>query len=332
LLQDELCFHKPLETTITGPTYYYRRSARLSVKYDQKKQRLIIGFREFQSRFVTHMSYCHVLTPGLMKTLANLRSILLKLSCFEAIPQLSLLETDNAKVIIIRHLKEFTESDLRILIQFSLKYQCRLYSHATNENIRPICYKNEPIYYNIKNPDLKLFVGPETFIQVNKIVNQKIIEQSIDLLQPSKEDIILDLFCGVGNITLPIAKYCHTITGIEISKSMTTMATHNAKFNNLNNATFIDFDLYKSLNYPNIKNIQKIIVDPPRSGIGKNTLDWIISLSPNTILYISCNPETLIQDCCYLKSYNFEIDKFITADMFPQTHHIECIALIKKIN
>ncbi len=197
-------------------------------------------------------------------------------------------------------------------------------------------YKLDPndtanMRYILPDHNITIEFKPTHFTQVNFSINRLLISRAIHLLDINKKDILIDLFCGIGNFTLPISKYCKKVIGIELADEMIEQASHNAAINSIENVTFKAADLFKvnDLDFLEDKP-NKIVLDPPRSG-AKEIIPTILSLKPSDILYVSCNPVTLAQDTAIICQDNkYYLETCGIVDMFPQTNHIETIALFKR--
>ena len=184
------------------------------------------------------------------------------------------------------------------------------------------------MYYNLPAFDLNMAFHPADFTQVNGEINRKMIAQALLLFELNKNDVVLDLFCGLGNFTLPLALHCSHVTGIEGSETMVHRATENATANGIENADFYSADLTQPMNGSNWmkSDFSKILLDPPRSG-AYEVLPEIIRICPERIVYISCNPATLARDAAYLTAQGYSLSCSGAMDMFPQTAHVEAMAL-----
>jgi 23S rRNA (uracil1939-C5)-methyltransferase len=243
---------------------------------------------------------------------------------------------DNATALVFRNLQPLDDHDQQQLITFAEKYALHIYLqpqgpesiyriHPTNSN------DNEFLYYRLPQYNLELDFHPTQFIQINGELNQKMIAHALELLELNANDRVLDLFCGLGNFTLPMATVCKEIIGVEGDSSLIQLAQHNAAKNNISNAQFYTHDLTTDFSHaPWAKqSFDKILLDPPRTG-ALETVQQIIKLKPKKIVYVSCNPATLARDSKELIQAGYKLNKAGVMDMFPQTHHIEAIAVFGK--
>lgn len=340
----------------TKEDYGYRNKARLGVKYVEKKKRLLIGFREVNGRYLACLTCCETLHPKVGKNLPLLAEMIQSLSCFKQIPQIEVaLGYQHECALIFRHLEPLTDNDLAILKKFGEENQMMICLQAGGyDSIYPLfppaTHYQQPSYlqheqvlshnssqlapqlhYQIPSHDITITFHPGDFIQVNAAMNLAMIDTAIQLLEIQPSDTILDLFCGLGNFTLPIAKYAHQVTGIEGDEKMVKKALKNAKLNHLDNVQFFSADLFKT--YENLawacQHYDKILLDPPRAGAEKICQN-INLFSAQKIVYISCNPATLARDAGEIVKQGYTLAKLGIINMFPQTSHVETIALFTR--
>lgn len=318
---------------LTGPTLNYRRKARLGVKYVYKKQKVLVGFREKQSRYLADIQSCKILIPEIGDRLETFQQLIASLDSFEKIPQIEIAQGDDHTALVFRHLVELSDKDQQSLIQFGIDHQFHIYLQPKGPTTVHRIYPepNGDLLSLQLDQDLQLKFHPLDFIQVNREINIKMLQLALDLLDPKQEDIILDLFCGLGNFTLPLAKRCKQVIGVEGDDAMVKGARSNAAFNQINNCEFFSADLFKPLNEePWAKQqFNKILIDPPRAG-ALEIVQQISQFNADTILYVSCNPATLARDAGELIKQGYTLEKAGVMDMFPHTSHVESIALFFK--
>ncbi|EKD77135.1 MAG: hypothetical protein ACD_42C00470G0001 [uncultured bacterium] len=321
-------------TTVLEPLYgnvwEYRRRARLSVKYVEKKNAVLVGFHERSARFVADIHQCEILHPSIGKKIKALGELLMQLEKKAHIAQCEIAIGDNASAVIIRNLTELPKSDLEKLILFAQENQLQFYLQPGNaETISPL-YPSIPekLFYTIPDYHLTLYFQPAQFTQINQEINLKMIARVIELLDLQKSDHVLDLFCGIGNFSLPIAKHCTQVVGIEGSNHAVQQAKINATENKIENVAFHTHDLSAEL--PLISwmktRYDKLLLDPPRVG-ATEIMHAISTWLPQRIVYVSCNPITLARDAKDLLQLGYRLEKAGVMDMFPHTDHIEAIAL-----
>ena len=242
--------------------------------------------------------------------------------------------TDSENAIIIRHLAMLLTADLQKIRDFCATHQLKCYLQPGGMNSIHLFYPENAdvlLSYRINAHDLTLRFAPQQFVQINDAVNQQMISQALHLLDLQPADRVLDLFCGIGNFSLPIAKYCASVIGVEGDALAVKQATMNAAENKILNAEFYCEDLSHS-SYDSTWSTQqfdKILLDPPRSG-AKALMPWIAQKQPSHIVYISCNPATLARDALSLIQQGYTLTKAGVMDMFPHTQHTEAMALFVK--
>lgn len=320
---------------LSGASWEYRRKARLGVKYVRKKQRVFVGFREKMSSFLTDLSVCLVLHPAIGKQLTEINQLVTSLSQFEHIPQIEVAVGDNAAALVFRHLTDLPQDDLDKLTAFGQKNQLHIYLQPNKPN--PITKlwpddKQMLLSYSLPKYQLELAFHPLDFIQINGSINEKLIELAITLLDPRADEQVLDLFCGLGNFTLPLSRFAKSVTGVEGDKAMVQLAQENAQKNHITNVAFYAANLMANdENFPWLQNkYDKILLDPPRTG-AKEIIPSLAGLAAKKIVYVSCNPATLARDAGELvHTLGYKLTKVGVINMFPHTNHVEAIALFEK--
>lgn len=313
----------------------YRHKARLSVRYVEKKGQVLIGFRErFNGRFIAAIDACHILHPSVGQNLPLLQKCIEDLEGAKVIAQIEMAVSDNTTVLILRNLEPLSDIDINYLKDFEKKHSYKLYLQPKGpDSIIHLDGEKGMDYLSYPLPELDLTYQfmPTDFTQVNPSMNEKMVIRAIELLDLNENDAVLDLFSGLGNFSLAIAKSAKSVTGVEGCQQMTLRASENAKLNGLTNTHFVAADLtqpFKGKAWA--KTYDKILIDPPRSG-AKEIVEQIEVFSAKLIVYVACSPATLARDAGILvhqKGY-----KLINAgvmDMFPHTSHVESIALFVK--
>ncbi|MDH3788838.1 MAG: 23S rRNA (uracil(1939)-C(5))-methyltransferase RlmD [Xanthomonadales bacterium] len=318
---------------LTGPLWGYRRKARLSVRYVHKKERVLVGFRERYGRFVADMQTCFILDERIASQLVPLSELICSMDARQSIPQIEVACGDDQCALIFRHLEPLSEADC-----------ARLTAFARDTGIAVLLQPSGPASIHCLEPDhinldfsvpefgIKLKFGPSDFIQVNTGMNRKMIHRAVELLQPEQGDRILDLFCGLGNFTLPIARQGGEVTGVEGGAELVRLAAENAVRNGLANVSFFAADLNEEPGAaPWLKGgYDKVLVDPPRSG-AEFILPHIAASGASRIVYVSCHPASLARDAGILvHDHGFRLLGAGVMDMFPHTGHVESIALFER--
>lgn len=319
---------------LVGPTTGYRHKGRLSVKYVIKKSKVLVGFREQDARFIADIQSCAVLHPSVGKKIADLSAFIEQLQIKDQIPQIEIAVDDTTTVLIIRHMQPLTNTDQYQLRTFAQTHHFQIYLQpAGMDSIHKFWPEDNNTYlnYQLPNYQLTLQFHPTDFTQVNPHINQAMITSALELLELNSQDQVLDLFCGLGNFTLPIARFCKDVVGVEGSMAMVERATHNAQLNGIKNAEFYCADLTSDFYNDSWARRQynKILLDPPRTG-AKEMINHIVKFKAQRIVYVSCNPATLARDAELLSKQGYCLKAAGVMDMFPHTSHVESIAWFEK--
>lgn len=320
---------------IVGKPWGYRRKARLGVRYVRKKAKLLVGFREQASNYLADLTQCPILHPSVGTRLQELAELIQGLTQHEHIPQIEVAVSDDATALIFRHLTPLPEQDHQALCTFGKKHALQIYlqpnTPASAHKIWPTD-QIERLQYALPDYHLQMHFHPLDFTQVNGEINRLMIKQAITLLDPQPTETVLDLFCGLGNFTLPLARFAKQVVGVEGSAEMVARATENMQANQITNAEFYAANLMD----PTLhavwlqKSYQKILLDPPRSG-AQEIIPLIANKAAQKIVYVSCNPATLARDAGELVyNYGYSLKQVGAINMFPHTSHIEAIALFEK--
>ncbi len=309
----------------------YRRKARLGVKWVQKKNKVLVGFRERRSSFIADVDMCHILHPKVGNLLPELSKLIESLSIKDKIPQIEVIMDDSSCILNFRILEKLNTVDEKLLIEFGKKYKVIPYIQTGGPNSIQALNKKIDLYYELPGQTLKLNFLPGDFTQINNYINRKMVTRAIDLLDPKKDDLVLDLFCGVGNFSLALAQRSRFLCGIEGDEGLVKRAEFNARNNNIKNVNFLQVDLYKqSLLDFNLKNYNKVLIDPPRSG-AMRVINALPDIGAKEILYVSCYPSTLAQDAKILtENHGYKLKKAGVMDMFPHTAHVESLAFFQR--
>ena len=318
---------------MTGPLWGYRRKARLGVKHVPKKERVLVGFREKGTPYLALLDKCEVLDPRVGTRLAELGSMIATLAAYNRIAQVEVAMDDKNTALVFRNLEPLSESDQKILIAYGQKNDLWIYLQSGGpDTITPIWPTSPQLSYAPER-GLTLMFEPSDFTQVNATINQNMIQRTMGLLEVCAKDRVLDLFCGLGNFSLPLAKRVNEVVGVEGDAALVKHAQNNAKVNQLDNATFEQADLTKTAlkDYSWASGgFNKILLDPPRSGAFE-VLSQLADLGAERIVYVSCNPATLARDAGELvHKHGYTLVSAGIMDMFPHTSHVESIALFIK--
>jgi 23S rRNA (uracil1939-C5)-methyltransferase len=321
---------------LLGGTENYRRKARLGARYVIKKEKMIVGFREKNSNLLAEISTCPILHESVGTRLPDICKLLESMSERNYIPQIEIAVGADSTALVFRHLVNLPDDDLQKLSKFGEKYQFEIYLQPTPPApIKKLFPDNnvQLLRYALPEYQLQLFFHPLDFMQVNGEVNPLMIKQALELLDPQSTDTILDLFCGLGNFTLPLARFAAHVIGVEGSQEMVRRAEANACENKITNTAFYTANLATiPATKPSWmqKQYTKILLDPPRTG-AKEIIEIFPTFSANKIVYVSCNPATLARDAGELvHKQGYKLKKVGVINMFPHTSHIEAIALFTK--
>lgn len=318
---------------LTDQPWGYRRKARLGVKYVAKKGKALVGFRETNPRFLAELQTCEVLVPAVGERIGELAELVQSLDAREHIAQIEVASGDAQTVLVFRHLQPLSSADRERLQAFGQHAGLGvLLQSAGVDSVQALWPEHIDLEFRIPAYDITLKFKPLDFVQVNAGMNQRMIDLALQLLDPQPQDRILDLFCGLGNFTLPIARRAANVVGVEGDAGLVRRARENAALNGLPNAEFHAADLTQDVRtQPWVSGgFNKLLLDPPRSGA-----DAVIPQLPlegvQRIVYVSCHPASLARDAGVLvRDYGFQLKAAGVMDMFPHTGHVESIVLFER--
>lgn len=337
----------------------YRTKARMGVRYVEKKGTALVGFRERASNFLANLNECHVLDPRVGFEIENLKALISSLDARDHIPQLELamgetldgvIDSKKSIAIIVRHMVDLGEDDIAKLQAFFAERNWQLFLQPkgsdTVHRIDPL-YENTAharpssltvpptggLFYRLPEFDVTFEFSPLDFTQVNLSVNRKMTKLAIDLLDLQPGERVLDLFCGLGNFSLPLARQVGEtgfVIGVEGSSEMTQRAKMNATANGLHHTDFFAQDLTKDFSAePWVGQVDALLIDPPRSG-ALEVMQYLDKFNAKRIVYVSCNPITLARDTAVLLDKGYKLTHAGVMDMFCHTGHVESIARFEK--
>jgi 23S rRNA (uracil1939-C5)-methyltransferase len=311
----------------------YRRKARLGVRHVPKKGGILVGFRERGSSYVADIDECHILHPRVGELIPQLSELIDQLSIRDQIPQIEMAMGDETCILIFRLLSPPSDEDLMKLAIFGPRHGISIYlQEGGPETVRPLDFEPTTLSYALPDFDLQLNFLPNDFTQVNTDINRQMIKRAIALLELAPQDRVLDLFCGLGNFTLPLARSAGHVTGVEGDSGLVARARENAMRNGIENVAFHTANLYEELDQQPwlMQGFNKVLLDPPRSG-AVEILEYLPKLGAQRIVYVSCYPGTLARDAGILvEQYGYRLLSAGVMDMFPHTAHVESIALFEK--
>lgn len=319
---------------IEGPPFAYRRRARLGVRYVHKKGRVLAGFRERDKPYVADVRRCEVLIERFANLPAELAELVEALSVREHVPQVELSAGDEGAALVFRVLQPPSDADLAAIERFALRHACNAYLQSAGpESLRPIGGAAGALRYAVDAGAVVLEFGPLDFVQVNRDINEALVTRALEALDPAPADRVLDLFCGLGNFTLPLARRAGRVLGVEGDAGLVARATANAARNGLANAEFVAADLGQgaALGPWAQGRFDLVLLDPPRAG-AVSIVERMPQWGPRRVVYISCHPGSLARDAGVLvRAGGFELIGAGVMDMFPQTAHVESIAVFERI-
>ena len=321
---------------IYGPAWGYRQRARLSVRYVEKKGRVLVGFHEKKSSFVAAMETCEVLPANIAALIPKLGDLIMSMDLRERLPQIELACGSQVTVLVLRNLEPILEQDGLRLKQFAELHGIQFWLQPKGpETAQPFWPLDcAPLYYSIPEFNLKLHFSPTEFTQVNHAVNRALVKRAVNLLAPQPGERIADLFCGLGNFSLAIARSGAQVLGLEGAPGLVRQATENARKNGLaENAKFQVANLFASDTDQTLRALgkfDKLLIDPPRDG-AVEVVKAIEAPFPRSIVYVSCSPATLARDAGVLvHTKGYALKAAGVVNMFPHTGHVESIALFEQ--
>ncbi len=317
---------------IIGPEWYYRRRARLGVRFVAGKGRVLVGFKERATRLITDMSSCRVLVQPLDALPGQLATLIDQTTLKQRLPQAEIAAGESARAVVLRVLDAPTDEDLRLLTEFGQQQDIDVYLQrggpGTVEALDPATTR--PLAYGLPEFGLTLEFAPTDFVQVNARVNEAIVGWTVEQLGVESSDRVLDLYCGLGNFSLPLASRAAMVVGVEGEGGLVARAAHNARRNGLENARFVTADLSEPGWSFMRESWDLVVLDPPRSG-AHVAVTQMARMGPRKIAYLSCHPATLARDAKELiDSQGYRLRAVGIADMFPHTHHVETLALFER--
>ena len=319
---------------LLGPHWNYRRRARLSARFVAKKGRSLVGFREKQGKYVADVQRCEVLAEPVGSLVGALGELLTGMERRASIPQIEVAMSDGECVLVVRVLEPLPEADLIRLREFEAAHRMRILLQPGGlDTIQPLNAGPVDLHYRLDAFDLRLEFGPSDFVQVNAAINQAMVARAIELLEVGAADRVLDLYCGLGNFTLPLARRAASVVGVEGDAGLIGRARANARLNGISNAEFHVGDLSVAPD-PTIPwmrgGYDLVLLDPPRVG-AREVLSAVAHLAPRRVVYISCHTGSLARDLGLLtQEHGFRLRAAGVLDMFPHTTHVESIAVLDR--
>lgn len=320
---------------IYGQTWGYRERARISVKYVIKKSKMLVGFHEKRSSYVADMQSCEILAPKIARLLPLLAELIGGLSIRDRLPQIEVAVGEQVDALVLRVMDPPSGADEAALRSFADQHNIQFWLQSKGpETIVPFHPLDAPaLSYSLPEFGINMPFAPSEFTQVNSALNRVMISRAIHLLDPRPGERIADLFCGLGNFTLPIARSGARVLGIEGSDALVKRAQQNAASNGLQgNTEFMAMNLFEMTeeSFAKLGHFDKLLIDPPRDG----AFELVKSLggvnAPKRIVYVSCNPATLARDAAELVKCGYVLKAAGVMNMFPHTSHVESIAVFER--
>ncbi|GGP28016.1 23S rRNA (uracil(1939)-C(5))-methyltransferase RlmD [Silvimonas amylolytica] len=321
---------------IYGPQWGYRHRARLSVRDVAKKGGVLVGFHEKRSSFIADMTECHVLPKFISDQLVPLRELVGKLSIFNRMPQIELAIGENVTVFVFRNMDAITEADEAHFKAYADQWNVQIWLQPKGpDTAYPLYPKDAPaLTYELPEYGITMPFKPTEFTQVNHAVNRVMVDRAMRLLDPQPGEVIADMFCGLGNFTLPIARRGAKVLGMEGLQQLVDRAFEGARFNKLEHLTdFKVANLFEMTEewLDKLGHFDKMLIDPPRDGAMELVKSISAEHGPKRIVYVSCSPSTLARDANVLVNVKgYKLKSAGVVNMFPHTGHVESMALFEK--
>ncbi len=312
--------------------WHYRRKGRFSVRRVEKKDKTLVGFRERDPRFVADLSVCYTAIEAVGSRIEALSALVESMDGRRDIPQIEFIAGDETVALVFRHLQPLSAGDQAALVAFAQAQGFAVFLQPGGvDSVHPLWPLDPPLSFRLAPWDIELAFRPLDFIQVNAGLNEKMIARTFELLEPQPDDRVLDLFCGLGNFTLPLARLAREVVGVEGDAGLVARARDNATRNALGNVQFHAADLAQDLaGHAWMRaGFDRLLLDPPRSGA-----DVVLKQLPlkglRRIVYVSCHPASLARDAGYLvNGRGWKLRAAGVMDMFPHTAHVESIAVFE---
>ncbi len=317
------------EAAVTGSPMAYRARCRLST---QHKGPAFAGFRQKNQSQLIKLQECPVLAPNLERLIEPIQTLLAQLPA-KALGHIELVDDQSSPILILRHVSEISSDQQDLLSQFASSCGISiLMQPESTPNYVDLNGAPTEVELTLALPMLAkpLRYRPHDFTQVNRPINVQMVAQALAWAEPEVHETWLDLFCGIGNFSMPLATRAAQVIGVEGAMDMVQQAEINASIQDVKNTNFYAADLEQSTVYRRLpKQVDGVLLDPPRAG-AKMVIPHLAKLNPNRILYVSCDPATFARDASELCNSGYSVEKIGILDMFPQTMHVETMALFRK--
>jgi 23S rRNA (uracil1939-C5)-methyltransferase len=327
----------PLERlpALKADSWHYRRRARLAARWVPKKNKTVVGFRERSTTLIADLKSCEVLTTEVAKLIEPLSALITAMSVRDRVPQIEVSHADTAIALVIRVLSPLTDADEALLREFVRAHRVELYVQPGGYDTIAK-FEGEPVDLSYRLPrfDVQIHFQPTDFVQINAKLNELMVERALELLQPEAQEDVLDLFCGLGNFSLPLARRARHVVGVEGEAGLVERARDNARSNGLMNAEFIAANLTSEDSRDHTwarRKYAKVLLDPPRAG-AREVLPVMATCGARRVVYVSCHPGSLARDAGLLvNEHGFTLRAAGVMDMFPHTAHVESMAVFERL-
>ena len=318
---------------LAGPVWGYRRRARLGVKLVPRKGRVLVGFRERSAPYVADLHECRVLAPPVGGLLDPLAALIGSLTIAARVPQIEVAVSDDACALVLRVLDTPAAADLERLREFETVHGVRFYLQPGGaETVTPLLAGAPPLHYSLDAFGIEVEFEPTDFIQVNAALNRAMVSRAVALLATDTTHGVLDLFCGLGNFSMPLAQRAREVVGVEGDAGLVARARDNTRRNGLGNVSFHAADLARDVtDAPWAKRVyERVLLDPPRAG-AREVLPVVGRCGAERVVYISCHPGSLARDAgLMVRDHGFRLVAAGVMDMFPHTTHVEAMAVFER--
>ena len=314
---------------VVGEPWHYRRRARLGVRYVPGKDRVLVGFRERGGHYITDMRRCPVLMPPIDGLLGELAELIARSSVKEHLPQIEAAVADEASALVLRVLAAPSAADEQAFREFGARHDIDMYLQPGGPGTVAPLGPARPLRYRLPELGMTLEFLPTDFVQVNARVNAELVATAVGLADVQATDRVLDLYCGLGNFSLPLAQRAQELLGVEGDAGLVARAARNATLNGIGNARFATADLTNADWGFYRERWDVVVLDPPRMGAAE-AISGLHRSMPRRVVYVSCHPATLARDAATLVGQGFTLRTARVFDMFPHTHHIEALALFER--
>lgn len=319
---------------LTADGWAYRRKARLGARWVRKKQQALVGFREKTGGLIAEISRCEILHPLVGERITELQQLVTSMDARETLPQIEVaIGDEEVAALVVRHMEPLSAGDTEKLLNFAREFKFELYLQPAGPQTVHKVYGADDLFYAHPEFNTRLQFAPLDFIQVNQALNRKMVIRALELLELKSTDTVLDLFCGLGNFTLPLAHQAAQVIGVEGDSAMVERARAAAHANQIQNTDYYACNLMADdlSKEPWLKrHYDRILLDPPRAG-AKELIPHLGKLKAERIVYVSCDPATLARDAGELvNNQGYKLVGAGVMDMFPHTAHVESIAVFAR--